>query len=77
MARMANRVVSRQQMIDMLAILDIDEDEMGTIRQVDIGPTTVRITREVRDEAGGPLLGAHGRFAEYVEERPIDWRKPS
>lgn len=59
----------------MLAILGIDEDEMGSIRQVDIDPATVRITREVRDEGGGSLMGALGRLAEYVEERPIDWRK--
>jgi hypothetical protein len=75
MARIENRVVTRQQMIDMLAILGIDEDEMGSVRRIDIDPAAVRIVRDVRDETGGSLLGAHGRMAEYVEERPIDWRE--
>jgi hypothetical protein len=75
MARETGRVVTRQQMIDLLAVLDITEEEMSSIRSIDIGPASVRIVRDVRGEAGGSLLSAYGQLAEHVEERPIDWRK--
>lgn len=68
--------VTRQQAIDLLAILGIAEDEMGSIRHVEIDPRSVRITRVVRGDSGGILMGADGHVAEHVEERPIDWRKP-
>lgn len=68
--------VTRQQVLDLLAILGIGEDEIGSIRRVDIDPRSVRVTRVVRGRSGGTLMGADGQVAEHVEERPIDWQKP-
>lgn len=75
MARETGRIVSRQQAIDLLAILGISEDEMSTVARVEVDPYSVRITRHIRGDSGGILMGADGRVAEHVEEMPIDWRK--
>lgn len=75
MARETGRIVSRQQAIDLLAILGISEDEMSTVARVEVDPCSVRITRYIRGDSGGILMGADGRVAEHVEEMPIDWRK--
>lgn len=75
MAREAGRAITRQQVIDLLAILGIDEDEISAVRHVEIDPRSVRVTRCIRGESGGTLMGADGRIAEHVEVMPIDWRE--
>lgn len=75
MARETGRIVSRQQAIDLLAILGISEDEMSTVARVEVDPHSVRITRYIRGDSGGILMGADGRVAEHIETMPIDWRK--
>lgn len=75
MARETGRIVSRQQAIDLLAILGISEDEMSTVSRVEVDPYSVRITRYIRGDSGGILMGADGRVAEHIETMPIDWRK--
>lgn len=69
MARETGRVVTRQQVVDLLAALGITEDEMDLVKSVEVDAFNARITRAVRLD-GGILAGG-----DHVEERPIDWRK--
>jgi len=74
MTQGSSRAVTKRQVIDLLAILGISEDEMSTVRHVEIDPCCVRVTRTVRGESGGVLMGSDGRVAEHVETMPISWR---
>lgn len=75
MAQEHGRVVTKKQVIDLLAVLGISEDEMNAVRCIEIDPYSVRVTRTVRGESGGVLMGSDGRVAEHVESMPIIWRE--